>query len=210
MTVTTRTLAEVAHDRLRTAILDGTLPDGSAVNQVALAREYGMSRVPIREAVQRLIAEGLLVATSHHSATVAVVGPAEVAELVDIREELEVLAVKRFSRRAGDPVFEHAAQVNELLADATDDKAAVALDLQFHSLLMNDMPSAAAIVLDIRKRTQKYIERLHVEGSPRPNGAAEHASVLAAIGRGDLDQAAIRMRQHINRTRRLLADAAHG
>jgi DNA-binding GntR family transcriptional regulator len=205
-----RTLADTAHELLRSAILDGTIDDGAVVNQVLLAREYGMSRVPIREAVQRLMAEGLLVGASQRRVTVAVVGPRQVAELVDIREELEILALRRLNRGMHQDQLDLAAEANTAMARAPDPATVVKLDLQFHSHLMAGMPTAAAIVLDIRKRTQKYIDRLHLVGSPRPNGAAEHADVLAAVRAGDTEAAAQRLRRHIDRTRQLLAQDESG
>lgn len=202
-----RTLADVAYEQLRSAILEGRLRDGEPVNQVQLSRQLGMSRVPIREAVQRLIAEGLLVGSAYRRATVTVVSLAEVAELVDIREELEVLAIARMIGKPVDDVLKRAAQVNRQFANATDPESMIRLDLEFHGLLMTQLPAAANIVRDIRKRTQKYIDRLHVPGSPRPNGAKEHAAVLAAIEELDAERAQILMRQHIDRTRRLLLAA---
>ena len=208
MTADRRTLADSAHAALRSAILDGTLEDGSIVNQVELARRYGMSRVPIREAVQRLIAEGLLVSSSHQRARVAAIGPNEVAELVDIREELEALALRRLMRGGHETALENAARINDQLAQTGERTDSVALDLEFHLTLMSSMPRAASIVLDIRKRTQKYIDRLQVPGTPRPNGATEHAEVLEAVRAGDPAEAERRLRRHIDHTRRLLAAAA--
>lgn len=208
MSAERRTLADTAYETLRSAILDDTFKEGAILNQVALAGEYGMSRVPIREAVQRLIAEGLLVGMSYRRARVAVLGADDVSDLVDIRVELEVLALRRLISSNYEEAYAEAVRLNELLADTSDPEEAVSLDHQFHSALMSAMPSAAGLVIDIRKRTQKYIDRLHVTGSPRPAGAAEHADVLAAIKAGDTDDAIERMRRHIDHTRKLLDDAA--
>lgn len=199
-----RTLTDSAYEHLRSAILDGRLRDGEPVNQVELSKRLGMSRVPIREAVQRLIAEGLLVGSSYRRATVAVVSLSEVAELVDIREVLEVLALSRMVDSPRPDSLERAEEVNRELAATNDPERMVQLDLEFHRALTSSMPAASRIVMDIRKRTQKYIDRLHLPGSPRRNGATEHAAVLQAVRELDGERAEVLLRQHIVRTRQLL------
>src|SRR5262245_31078305 len=81
---------------MRAAILSGGIEDGAELNQVWLAREFNVSRVPIREALRRLQAEHLVTATPYQHYIVRGIKPEAVREMIDIRAELEVFAIRRF------------------------------------------------------------------------------------------------------------------
>ena len=80
---------------LRTAIYDGQFADGEELNQVELANFFGVSRVPIREALRQLQAEGLVQNIAHHRTIVAGLTLAEILELIEMRAVLEVHLLRR-------------------------------------------------------------------------------------------------------------------
>ncbi len=80
-------------DTLREAILAGRLSPGSRVRQEELAEEFGISRIPVREALRRLEAEGLVVLVPNSGAWVAKLDRAECVEIYRIREQIEPLAI---------------------------------------------------------------------------------------------------------------------
>src|SRR6266550_1702884 len=88
-------LSVVVYERLRGEIMQGEIADGAHLNQVELAARYGVSRIPIREALRRLQAESLVVSTPYHPFVVRKVTAAQVLELVDIRAALEDLALTK-------------------------------------------------------------------------------------------------------------------
>ncbi|MGO1770200.1 MAG: GntR family transcriptional regulator [Microbacterium sp.] len=85
---------------LRKAILAGDLPVGTALGEVEIAAQLGVSRGPLREAAQRLVQEGLLLAVPGRGLRVRRIGPDEVPDLYETRLALEAHAARRLARRA--------------------------------------------------------------------------------------------------------------
>src|SRR5207248_6905095 len=83
------TSSDYIADAIRVAIQDGQFADGEELNQVALARYFKVSRVPIREALRRLQAEGLVSNVAHRRALVIGLDLSEILQLVEIRAVLE-------------------------------------------------------------------------------------------------------------------------
>ena len=107
-----RTLWEQVRDRLREDILAGRLEPGAELSEVALAREFGTSRGPLREALGRLAAEGLVTVTPRRGAVVTQLSRQEFIDAYQVREALETLAV-----RLAVPLMSDAERAAELLAE---------------------------------------------------------------------------------------------
>ncbi|MGE0061112.1 MAG: GntR family transcriptional regulator [Xanthobacteraceae bacterium] len=82
-------------ENLRSAILQGSIPAHSLVRQDDIAATYGVSRMPVREAIRSLEAEGLVIARPNRGSFVAPLDPDDAAEIFDIRASLEALALRR-------------------------------------------------------------------------------------------------------------------
>ena len=89
-----RTLWEQVRDRLREDILAGRLEPGTELSEVALARDFGTSRGPLREALGRLASEGLVTITPRRGAVVTQLSRQEFIDAYQVREALETLAVR--------------------------------------------------------------------------------------------------------------------
>ena len=89
-----RSLSDVAFLRLRDAIIDGRLKPGQWLRQEALARELGMSQMPVREALRRLVIEGLAERIAYRGVRVVEFTAADVADMFTVRLVLESLAVR--------------------------------------------------------------------------------------------------------------------
>lgn len=90
--IVTTSLADEIAFRLQAAIVDGTLPPGTALRQEEICRRYGVSRTPVREALRKLQAQNLVVIAPHRGAVVRVPSRREVQEIYVLRAELEGLA----------------------------------------------------------------------------------------------------------------------
>lgn len=95
-----RTQAEQAFDRLETLLVTLQLPPGEAVQEKQLAEEVGLGRTPVREAVQRLSAQGLLRVFPRKGLVVTPVERTELAQIVEVRRVLERLLVVKAAERA--------------------------------------------------------------------------------------------------------------
>src|SRR5919198_367881 len=89
-----RTLWQRVHQHLREEIISGSLTPGAELSEVALAESLGVSRGPIREAIGRLASEGLVTVRPRRGAVVSSLSTEEFIELYQVREALELLAVK--------------------------------------------------------------------------------------------------------------------
>ena len=93
------TLAESVFRRIQTAIVRGDIAPGSKISEPELARTYGISRGPLREAIHRLEGQRLLVRVPHVGARVVSLNHAELIELYEIRESLEGMACRLAAER---------------------------------------------------------------------------------------------------------------
>src|ERR1043166_1378508 len=90
-----QTVAGMTVEALRERILRGDYPEGEPLRQDALADELGVSRIPVREALRQLEAEGLVTFSPHRGAVVSVLSLEEIAELFELRAEIECDLVRR-------------------------------------------------------------------------------------------------------------------
>jgi DNA-binding GntR family transcriptional regulator len=94
-------LPGIAYDRFRQALRSGALKPGDRLLEVSLAESFGMSRTPIRQAMQRLQAEGLAMYAPPRGLCVATYSPAQIDELYEMREALEGTAARLAAQHAG-------------------------------------------------------------------------------------------------------------
>src|SRR4051794_19531937 len=94
-----RTTSDDVADALRDAIVRGDFQDGEELNQVALAKHFGVSRVPVREALRQLQAEGLISAKAHMRAVVTALTTERIAEVLDLRILVESYLLRRAAGR---------------------------------------------------------------------------------------------------------------
>ena len=134
------TYASMVTERLRDSIVDGSLVPGSQLSEAELATRFGVSRGPVREALQRLIQEGLVRAEPHRGVFVPVLTDADVRDIYLARMALESAAVHHImasskSDLAADALDMHVDRMAE--AEAADDWEAVGRhDLDFHTALV--------------------------------------------------------------------------
>ncbi len=181
--------ADQIADRLRGAIEDGTLPPGEALNQVDLAAQFGLSRIPIREALRRLEAEGYVTYQPNKGATVArSAQPRDIAEIIDVRECLELQLMQHAVRGMTDAVLRNAASALRALNRARTPDELRGAHERVHSTLFAAArrPRTASLINDWRFR----IDRHDADGSRRRAYARAtadvHKRLLDACGRRDV------------------------
>jgi DNA-binding GntR family transcriptional regulator len=196
--------------RLREAILDGRLPPGLRVGQEALARQLGVSRIPVREALRQLEIEGLVTLRPHSGATVASMDWSEHVELYRIREALEPLVIAESTPLLTDAQLEHLDELVAQIERATDDLHAwLEHDRSFHlaSYAAAPRPRMLHMIDEFWNSSQQY-RRAHVTTIPAEELRLvndEHRVILEALHRRDAIEAETRLRLHLRRTRITLA-----
>jgi DNA-binding GntR family transcriptional regulator len=154
-----RTSSDHVADALRAAINSGHLADGAELNQVELAEHFGVSRVPVREAIRRLEAEGLIEAAAHRRAVVRGFDLAGIAESFELRALIEGHLVEAAVPLLERSLLSDLATLNATIRDEPDDRRVLALDAEFHRRLYEPAgrPTALEIVTQLRSRAERYV-----------------------------------------------------
>ena len=202
----TQRIADSVYDGLRDAVLDGRLAPGSKLSVPALAQRLEVSRSPVREAVARLIAEGLAVESPRRGAVVATITPADLAELYEVRSSLEGVAARLAVQRTGgaglaDRLDEVLARHQAALA-GNDTDAIEECDTAFHRMLREASRHAYAIRLldQIQSQVRLAMRTTMVTAGPE-RALADHRAIVAAVRLGDAELAERRARDHVDRLR---------
>ena len=189
-------------DQVRADILRGRFELGSRLDQQVLAEEMGVSTIPVREALQRLAAEGLVRLNPRRGAFVASVSDDEMNEIIRIRRPLEEQATRLAAPHLDSARLTQLRTLNARMADLADDPAETALtDLnrQWHFVLYEASQSPILVQL-ISVLWDRYTLYRLVNASGRTRrvkSVAEHAEVLRHLERGDGAAAARAIRAHI-------------
>jgi DNA-binding GntR family transcriptional regulator len=195
------TAQEAVLAELRRAIVSGQLKPGEQVLQDALAEQFGVSRVPLREALKILEGEGQVLYRPHRGYFVAELDVSDLREVYLMRDLLESEAVRLAVPRLGEPdlraLTAAAAEVDR--ADAVGDLVAMtAANRSFHFLLIEaaGLPRLARLVRILWDATDAYRSLYYAEPSHRAVVHDEHHAVVAAVAAGDADRAVALLRQH--------------
>jgi DNA-binding GntR family transcriptional regulator len=203
------TLWERVYDHLRTAILEGQLEPGTELAEVALSERLGVSRGPIREAIGRLASEGLVTVRPRRGAVVRPLSKEEFLELYQVREALELMAVKLAVPRLTDEQFEELTALNRAMEEhAKRGEVARFFDanLAFHERLLEACGNQKLQELyqQLLGQLGRYRMRsLSLRGNMQ-RSVSEHATILRAARRGDAERAAQLMSEHIRVPQRRL------
>lgn len=125
---------------LRKAIFSGALSVGASLGEVEIASQLGVSRGPLREAAQRLVQEGILVAVPGRGMSVAAIEGDQVADVYEMRLAIEAQAVRRIARRRDGLALERITHAFDELVTASTGEDARAIgdaDLEFHQVLVD-------------------------------------------------------------------------
>ncbi|MFF7178453.1 FCD domain-containing protein [Streptomyces sp. NPDC008121] len=179
---------------LRRAITSGELRPGGQIRQDALAARLDVSRVPLREALKTLEAEGLVVHHVHRGYFVAELSLADLEEIYRIRELLETEAVRLAVARAEDGLtatLERIQHEVERAADAGDVTEMAAANRRFHFTLVeaSGMPRLIRLIATLWDATDAYRSLYYTEIANRERAVREHRAVISAVRHGDTDAA---------------------
>ena len=205
-------LVDEVAERIKEKILSGDLPIGAQLRQALLAEEFGVSRMPVREALRQLQNGGLITVLPNRGAIVRVPAPWEVREAYEVRAELEALAARRAVRRITPDVIADLRALNsDMRARASGVRPAADLppaerhrgSETFHGLIAGSAENA---------RLTRMIDELHgsfprnilvqlLAADPRYCAAnfAEHDAIVDALEAGDAEAAGSLMREHVLR-----------
>lgn len=189
-------------DEIERALISGALKPGDRVVEAEIAREAGISRGPVREAIQQLVGEGILVSVPNRGTFVARWTERDVAETYSMRALLESYAAAlAMSHMTPDESAELEAIVDGMFLQAEEENAAelFELDLRFHHRLyeLSQHEMLGHTLGDLRRRISMLV---NIDATTSPDlveYAQNHRMLLQALRTGDRDHVEHAFREHI-------------
>ncbi|MBO1080152.1 GntR family transcriptional regulator [Roseomonas haemaphysalidis] len=210
--------AERAYQTIRARIMDGSVPPGAALREEALAAEIGVSRTPVRDALRRLLADGLVESERNRGTFVAEITTDDLLEVYQLRAALEGFAARRAATRITQgelDALRGLADRMEAIQGTPEQVVARfhALNAEFHVTMVRAARSRrlegmlgwafqVPLVLLKQYRMQEWINL------SRSNG--QHRDIIEALATGNAEWAGYAVSAHLNATRptALMAEAA--
>ena len=199
-------------ERIRQRITTGEFPIGMQLRQAALASEFKVSRTPVREALRKLQAGGLITVTPHRGAVVRVPAPWEVRDAYEVRAELEGLAAERAATRIGPSDIAKLEQANDTMRKGAQrsDKSkpssgrvppTTAANDTFHMVILEAAGNErlAQVIQQINESFPRNVLAQVLVDDPglRAVNVAEHDAVIEALRARDGAAARAAMREHV-------------
>jgi DNA-binding GntR family transcriptional regulator len=204
------TLTDRLFDTLQRAIVEGEIPSGSKISEPELARQHGVSRGSLREAIGRLEARKLVERKPNLGARVVTLSYEQLIEIFQVREALEGMAARLAAQNMSDEeieelqslLVEHGRQIEEVHGEAYFQKQG---DLDFHYRIVQGSKNRHLIGLlcnDLYHLLRMYRFQFGMRSKRSRQAYDEHHYLLNAISARDAEMAELLMRQHIRSSRR--------
>ncbi|MCG7900272.1 MAG: GntR family transcriptional regulator [Candidatus Thiodiazotropha lotti] len=203
-------LTERLFDALQRAIVEGELPQGSKISEPELARQHGVSRGSLREAMARLEARKLVERKPNLGARVVTLSYEQLIEIFQLREALEGMAARLAAQNMSEKEIEelqsllnqHGEQIAEQHGQAYFQKQG---DLDFHYRIVQGSKNKQLIELlcnDLYHLLRMYRYQFGMRSKRSQQAYEEHQYLINAISARDPEMAELLMRQHIRSSRR--------
>ncbi|MBV7427367.1 MULTISPECIES: GntR family transcriptional regulator [unclassified Acidovorax] len=201
--------ADAITTSIREMILSGKLGIGVQLKQLALAQQFGVSRIPVREALKRLEAEGLVEHTAHTGTVVAAKTTQDLLETLDIRIGLESRALKVAVGRMTKSDILAARDVLARYDASESPREWAELNIEFHMVLYRacGRPKLLKMIEDIVRSIDVHLRAHQSSTVGRKSPQTEHKDILKACAEGNSDLAVDLLEKHIEHTQRMLIEA---
>ncbi|MCP1415742.1 GntR family transcriptional regulator [Paenarthrobacter sp. A20] len=196
------TKATQIRHRLAEAIINGEFRPGDRIVLDEIARELGVSKIPLREALSSLEGAGLVVTTPHAGPRVAPLPRRELRGVYHLREEVESLAMRLAIPRMDAARIATLRELNEQMRRGighADEAEMSALNSEFHLEIARatTFTSIADVVGELLTKVRRYRAVIADFASDWEHAIAEHDEILAALEAGDADSAIGAARRHV-------------
>jgi DNA-binding GntR family transcriptional regulator len=195
-----RSTPDLIADALREAILQGIFQEGQSLRQDEIATQFGVSRIPVREALKQLEGEGLVTLHLNRGAMVSVLTDVEAQEICEIRSALEVKAMQLAIPKLKEADLEKAAVILAATDQATDAGTLAILNWEFHATLYAtaERPRLLTLIKTLHVNCDRYVRVQLAQTDYQDLSQKEHYQILAACQTQD-SKAAIRLlKRHID------------
>ncbi|MBC5743198.1 GntR family transcriptional regulator [Lachnospiraceae bacterium MD308] len=196
-------LRDVVFNTLRQAILRGELKPGERLMEIQLANKLGVSRTPIREAIRKLELEGLVLMIPRKGAEVADITEKSLKDVLEVRRALEELSVKLTCDRITKEEIKELEQAAENFRKTMKSKDITEIaeaDVRFHDVIYTATKNQKLIQLLNNLHEQMYRYRIEYlkDEEVYPKLLKEHKEIIERINRGEKEEAARIVCEHID------------
>lgn len=200
-------------DDLKAQVLGHDLRPGTPLTEAEVAARYDVARATAKAAIERLVADKVLVRKNHKTARVVKLGPADVRDIYRTRAYLESEVLRRLAERREVPLEARVAnaEIEALWRQGSWDS--VDADMRFHTSLIDALGSARTSSVYGSLAFEVKLCMAQLQGSQRLSPeiiVAEHSRILDLIDAGDASGVAAMLDEHLARARELLAGALGG
>jgi DNA-binding GntR family transcriptional regulator len=195
-----RSTPDLIADALREAILQGIFQEGQSLRQDEIATQFGVSRIPVREALKQLEAEGLVTLHLNRGAMVSVLTDVEAQEISEIRSALEVKAMQLAIPKLKEADLAKAAVILEATDQATDAGTLAKLNWEFHATLYAtaERPRLLTLIKTLHVNCDRYVRVQLAQTDYQDLSQKEHYQILAACQTQDTKAAIRLLKRHID------------
>ena len=193
-------------DQLRDAINSGRWPPGAALRQEELASEFQVSRIPVRDALGVLQAEGLVRIEPNRGAFVTAFTPKGIDEIFDLRVLLEADLLRRAVSGHTSLSLRRLQSLQVQLDVEESPPQWILLDREFHQVLYRpaERPHTLALIDSLRTPIERFCIVQISPGTRRGDWSREHHALLKAVRNLDADNAAALLAQHLRSTQKVV------
>jgi DNA-binding GntR family transcriptional regulator len=189
---------------IKKRIIESVLQPGQPINEENLASELQISRTPVREALQRLEIEELIIRQPNGRLKVAPISTQEVKEIFHIRGLLEGLLIREATIKATAEDIQKLGSITQHIVEAAENdkrEDVVKFGSEFHTTVyhLSGNKTAVKMLVQLNDHISRYRRIAPTESNTRGKKAAlEHKEIFAAIEQKDFEKAELLMRNHIN------------
>jgi DNA-binding GntR family transcriptional regulator len=184
-------------DHIKAMIFNGSLRSGQRVPQEEIAGHLGVSRLPVREALIALEAEGLVDSEPHRGAFVVPIHREDIEDHYRIYGMVQGLAARRAASRITAPTLNRLRELHQAMQSSSDADLLHDLNWEFHSLI--NKTGGSRRVLSVLRQLARNLPRAVYEAPPAasPEANRGHARILAALANGEGSTAESASREHV-------------
>ncbi|NJM73473.1 MAG: GntR family transcriptional regulator [Scytonema sp. RU_4_4] len=195
-----RSTPDLIADALREAIVRGIFQEGQSLRQDEIATQFGVSRIPVREALRQLEAEGLVTLHLNRGATVSALSPREAQEIFEIRSALEVKAIQLAIPKLTASDLEKATVILEKTDQTTDAGMLAKLNWEFHETLYEtaERPRLLTLIKTLHLNVDRYVRFQMSQMDYLERSQKEHYQLLQACQQHDTKAAVRLLKKHID------------
>ncbi|NLO93245.1 MAG: GntR family transcriptional regulator [Clostridiaceae bacterium] len=207
-------LRDVIFETLRKAIVTGEIKPGERLMEVSLAEQMGVSRTPVREAIRRLEAEGLVTMTPRKGTHVSHLSIKDIMDVLEVRTVLDKLATDLAAKRI-QPVqiksleAAHKGFINCVEKNNID--GAVRKDVEFHDIIYaaSGNPRLIAVATSLREHVYRFRVLYMKDNLIAENVLNEHEEILSALRKAESQKASVLAEEHIRNQMESIIDTVN-